>query len=234
MCYHTALIAQPRQLALRFGREFDRIEDFRPTYHVSAFAHAEYPIITADKEIQLFRWGLIPFWTSSIEDALAIRNRTGNARAETIFTKPSFRESIRRRRCLVPASGFFDWRHEGTRKIPYYITVKGEKIFALAGIYDCWHNRELNEFVGTYSIVTTAANELMRFIHNTNFRMPVILQREDEERWLEPDLDVKQIEEFLKPYSADEMYGEGIYPDFLRKDPYDPSIMERTGQVAIG
>ena len=78
MCYHTALIAQPQQLALRFGKEFDRIRDFRPTYHVSAFTHAEYPIITSDPQIQFFRWGLIPFWTDSIEDAVAIRNRRNN------------------------------------------------------------------------------------------------------------------------------------------------------------
>lgn len=232
MCYHTSLIAQPRQLALRFDREFDRIKDFRAIYHASLFSHAEYPIITADREIQLFRWGLIPFWTDTIEDAVAIRNRTGNARAETIFTKPSFREPIRKRRCLVPASGFFDWRHERSRKVPYYITVEGEEIFALAGIYDCWHNRELGEYVGTYSIITTAANELMRYIHNTNFRMPVILRREDEERWLDPDLDEPQIKEFLRPYAADEMRGEGVFPNFLRKDPYDPSILERTGHVA--
>ena len=162
MCYHTALIVPPRQLSLRFGKEFDRIERFRPTYHVSAFAHEEYPVVTADPEIQLYRWGLIPFWTDTVEDALAIRNRTANARAETIFTKPSFREPIRKRRCLVPASGFFDWRHERYGKVPYFITVRDTPILAFAGIYDFWHNRELDEWIGTYSIVTTQANEMMR------------------------------------------------------------------------
>lgn len=125
MCYHTALIVQPRQLALRFGREYDRITEFRPIYHASAFAHEEYPVITADPQIELFRWGLIPFWTKSLTDALAIRNRTPNARSETVLTKSAFRESVRKRRCLVPASGFFDWQHEGKQKIPYYITVPG-------------------------------------------------------------------------------------------------------------
>lgn len=230
MCYHTALIAQPRQLALRFGREFDRIEDFQPIYHASAFAHADYPIITADKEIQMLRWGLIPFWTGSIEDALAIRNRTGNARAETIFTKPSFREPIRKRRCLVPASGFFDWRHERNRKVPYYITVKTQPIFAFAGVYDCWHNRELNEYVGTYSIITTEANELMRYIHNTNFRMPVILHPEMEELWLDPELTETQIADFLQSYPEEEMESIVIRNDFLRKAPTDPTIL----QPAVG
>lgn len=224
----------PRQLALRFGREFDRIEDFKPTYHASLFSHAEYPIITADREIQLFRWGLIPFWTNSVEDALAIRNRTGNARAETIFTKPSFREPIRKRRCLVPATGFFDWRHEGKRKIPYFITVEGEEIFALAGIYDCWHNRELGEYVGTYSIITTEANDLMRYIHNTNFRMPVILRRDEEQVWLDPSLEEEEIGAFLRPYDSGKMRGEGIRSNFMRKDPTDPTILQTTGQLAPG
>lgn len=225
MCYHTALIAQPRQLALRFGREFDRIEDFRPTYHVSAFAHQEYPIITADPHIQLFRWGIIPFWTSSVEDALAIRNRTPNARAETIFTKPSFREPIRRRRCLVPASGFFDWRHERNKKVPYYITVKDLSIMAFAGIFDYWHNKELDEYVGTYSIITTEANEMMRYIHNTNFRMPVILHPENEQYWLDPSLTEGEIAELLKPYPDESMSTRIIRNDFIRKAPHDATIL---------
>lgn len=79
---------------------------------MSAFSHAEYPIVTAYPAFRPMRWGLIPFWTDTLEDALSIRNRTINARAETIFKKPSFREAIKKKRCLVPASGFFDWRHE--------------------------------------------------------------------------------------------------------------------------
>lgn len=228
MCYHTALVAQPHQLALRFGREFDRIEDFRPTYHVSAFAHTEYPIITVDPHIQFFRWGLIPFWTDTLEDAIAIRNRTINARSETIFSKPSFREPIRKKRCLVPVSGFFDWRHEGDQKIPYYITVHDRPIIAFAGIFDCWHNKELDEYVGTYSIITTGANEMMRYIHNTNFRMPVILHPEDEQRWLGPELSEKEIMRLLKPYPDKAMAGNIIDNDFIRKSPYDPSILGAT------
>lgn len=228
MCYHTALVAQPHQLALRFGREFDRIEDFRPTYHVSAFAHTEYPIITVDPHIQFFRWGLIPFWTDTLEDAIAIRNRTINARSETIFSKPSFREPIRKKRCLVPASGFFDWRHEGEHNVPYYITVHDRPIIAFAGIFDCWHNKELDEYVGTYSIITTGANEMMRYIHNTNFRMPVILHPEDEQRWLDPELSEKEIMRLLKPYPDKAMAGNIIDNDFIRKSPYDPSILGAT------
>lgn len=225
MCYHTALIAAPKQLSLRFDRKADLIQEFRPSYHVSAFSHAQYPIVTSVEKIQFLRWGLIPFWTDTLEDAIAIRNRTINARSETIFSKPSFREPIRKKRCLVPASGFFDWRHEGEHNVPYYITVHDRPIIAFAGIFDCWHNKELDEYVGTYSIITTGANEMMRYIHNTNFRMPVILRPEDEQRWLDPELSEKEISELLKPYPDKAMAGNIIDNDFIRKSPYDPSIL---------
>ena len=225
MCYHTALITAPKQLSLRFDRKADLIQVFRPSYHVSAFSHAQYPIVTSEEEIQFLRWGLIPFWTDTLEDAIAIRNRTINARSETIFSKPSFREPIRKKRCLVPASGFFDWRHEGERKVPYDITVHDLPIIAFAGIFDCWHNKELDEYVGTYSIITTGANEMMRYIHNTNFRMPVILRPKDEQRWLDPELSEKEIMGLLKPYPDKAMAGNIIDNDFIRKSPYDPSIL---------
>lgn len=232
MCYHTALIAQPRQLALRFGRQWDLIRDFRPAYHISAFKHAEYPIITPDIQIQSFRWGLIPSWTGTVEDAVTIRNRTANARAETVFAKPSFRGPIRKKRCLVPASGFFDWRHEKDSKVPFYITVNDCPIFAFAGLFDFWHNNELDEWVGTYSIITTAANDMMRYIHNTNFRMPVILHPEEEELWLDPDLDEHQIARLLRPYPSGRMQSQAIRNDFIRKAPGDPSILTpRTEKV---
>lgn len=169
--------------------------------------------------------GSYTFWTDTLEDAIAIRNRTINARSETIFSKPSFREPIRKKRCLVPASGFFDWRHEGDQNIPYYITVHDRPIIAFAGIFDCWHNKELDEYVGTYSIITTRANEMMRYIHNTNFRMPVILHPEDEKRWLDPELLEKEIMGLLKPYPDKAMAGNIIDNDFIRKSPYDPSIL---------
>lgn len=231
MCFHTALAVPKRSLAKRYNRQLEF--DYKPLYHISAFAHAETPVVTADEQIQQFRWGLIPFWTHDLEDALTIRNQTINARGETIFTKPSFREPIRKRRCLIPATGFFDWRHEPVEgekepeKIPYYISVKDEPIFSFAGIYDVWYNKATDEKVYTYSIITTDANELMRYIHNTNFRMPVILHPKDEETWLDPNLSEDQIESFLKPLNSQSMDAYTIGNDFLRKSPFDASILER-------
>lgn len=229
MCYHTALTATPSELAARFGRRADRIVGFRPAYHVSAFRHEEYPVVTSDAELALLRWGLIPFWTDSVADAAAIRNRTANARAETLFRKPAFREAARRRRCLVPVSGFFDWRLEGSRKIPYYITMPREPVFALAGIYEWWNSRELGETVGTYAVVTTEANELMRYIHNRVFRMPAVLARGDEERWLAPDLSEAEALELLRPLPDGLLEGRPVAGDFLRRNPFDPGIVEGVG-----
>lgn len=207
MCYHTALIAEPQQLARHYDRKADLIREFRPSYHVSAFSHAEYPIVTAGKEIQYHRWGLIPFWTHALEDALEYRNRTINARAETVFTKPSYCKPICERRCLIPATGFFDWRHEGDQKIPYYVTVKSEPIFAFAGIYDIWHNEITNEEVYTYSMLTTRANKMMAYIHNTNCRMPVILPSGEEQQWLDPSLSQAQIALLLHSFPSRAMEG---------------------------
>ena len=109
---------------------------------------------------------------------------TLNARADTIFEKPSFREPIIKKRCLIPSTGYFEWRHEGVKKIPYYIYLKDEKIF---------------------SIITTDTNPLTDYINNAKHRMPAILSKEDEEKWLDPTLPKKEISSLLKPFEAERM-----------------------------
>ncbi len=231
MCYHTALTVGPQELARRYGRRDDRIKEFRPAYRISAYSHAEYPIVTADAQLLLARWGLIPFWTHDLEDALVIRNRTPNARAETVFSKPSFRTAIRESRCLVPVSGFFEWRQDGKRKIPYYITLHDQAVFSLAGICDKWHNPVNGEDVCTYSVITTRANRLMAAIDNRSCRMPVILPRPDEEAWLNPQLTDEQIAGMLRTFPARTMRAAAIGSDFLKKSPYDPAIIRNPEPV---
>lgn len=225
MCYHTALTATPQELARRYNRSDDRIKEFRPAYHISAYSHTEYPIVTADARLLLSRWGLIPFWTRDLEDALTIRNRTANARAETVFTKPSFRTAVREGRCLVPVSGFFEWRLDGERKIPYYITLDDEAVFSLAGICDTWHNPVNGEDVCTYSVLTIRANRLMAAIDNRSCRMPVILPRANEEAWLDPKLTEEQITAMLRTFPQRTMQAAAIGNDFLKKSPYDPTVI---------
>ncbi|WP_421830908.1 SOS response-associated peptidase [Larkinella sp.] len=144
------------------------------------------------QEIQLFQWGLLPAWVTE-DKAAELSNMTLNAREDTIFEKPSFRDSIGSKRCLLLIDGFYEWRHEGKQKIPYYITVTDQKPFALGCIYSVWKNQP------TFSIVTTKANPLMEYIHNTKKRMPLILSREEERRWLDPDLTKAEIRELMQP-----------------------------------
>lgn len=210
MCYRIALSAGPEELARRFGRRTELIKNIRSFDEVSAFAHAPYPVVTAHERLHYFRWGLIPYWTGSAGETVTVRNRTVNAPAETVFEDPLFRIPIRRKRCLVPVSAFFGWRHEQFRKVPFRITVAGHGIVALAGIYDLWYDRQTHRAVETFSIVTTEANELMRYVDNARCRMPVILRPEEEERWLDRDLSDDEIAALMRPYPAQEMHCEVV------------------------
>lgn len=222
-----------KELATRYGRNLSVVEiaekilKEQEQYRINAFSFPECPIVTTEQELQSFRWGLIPFWTKDEKQADEIKRMTLNARADTIFSKPSFRESIRSKRCLVPSTGYFEWRHEGDRKIPYYIYLKDESIFSMAGIYDTWLDKSTGEVVNTFSIITTEANELTGYIHNTKHRMPAILSQENEEKWLNPALDKLDIEQLLLPFPADRMEAYIIDSDFLKKSSDDPTILDK-------
>lgn len=220
-----------KQLDARYGRKSDVVEIYKDIleekYRVSAFTYPEYPIITKDEEVQVYQWGLIPFWMKDEQDAEQIRKMTFNARAESLFEKPSFREPIKRRRCIVPSTGFFDWRHEGKKKIPFFIYVKNEDIFSMAGIYDVWNDKETGELLHTFSIITTQANPLMSYIHNTNMRMPAIISMANEEKWLDPNLSENEIKSLLIPFDENKMFAYEINNDFLKKDPEDETMLQR-------
>lgn len=217
MCYRTALTAKPHEIAERYNRKEDEILLFQPDNNINAFAHENEPIITESSYIIPMRWGLIPFWVDKPEEAIKIQNQTLNARSETIFTKPSFREAIKTKRCLVPVTGFYDWRHENGKKTPYFITLKNQDIFSLAGIYDIWHDKNTRKSIATFSIITTQANELMRYIHNTNFRMPVIISKENEEKWLKPTLSQEEIKKLMFPYPHEQMNGKQLPMDYFKR-----------------
>jgi putative SOS response-associated peptidase YedK len=138
-------------------------------------------------EAVMMQWGLVPHWAKDITATY----RPINARAEGLAEKPMFRDLLRTKRCIVLASGFFEWKLEGGRKVPFYFHVRDDPVFAFAGLYDIWRNPAGTTFM-TYTIITTAAKSLMAPIHD---RMPVILMQDDEMRWLSRDV-----------LSADEMH----------------------------
>lgn len=207
MCYHTSLARSADYLEKRFQAKFEQRNLFEPIYHHSGFSAPLHPVIANEsvQSISLFQWGLVPFWTKDEVSAERIRTETLNAKAETIHQKPSFRASIITKRCLVLVDGFYEWREEGKKKYPYYISLASNDAFALAGIWDRWLNNRTGEVKETFSIVTTRANPLLERIHNTRKRMPVILRQEDETKWLEKDLDRTAIDSLLGPYDATQM-----------------------------
>ncbi|MHB8880140.1 MAG: SOS response-associated peptidase [Thermodesulfovibrionales bacterium] len=149
------------------------------------------------KQFVACRWGFLPSWAKapSPEQSLI------NARAETIATKPAFREAFRQQRCLVIADGFYEWQKVKGRKIPVYIHLRSGGPFGLAGIYSRWHSPE-GEDICTCAIITTGANDLLAPIHD---RMPVILPRDKEDLWLDPRQDPDVLLEMLRPYPSEEL-----------------------------
>jgi putative SOS response-associated peptidase YedK len=157
----------------------------------------EMPVIVraGENHIAILRWGLIPSWTKDIRAAKPLIN----ARAETLGEKPAFRSLMNAHRCLVPASGFFEWKKEGNRKSPVYFRLADDPLFSFAGLFDEWHNPE-GVTVSTYTIITCNANSLVAPAHD---RMPVILSRTAEERWLDSGpVTPEELNRILVPYPA--------------------------------
>lgn len=175
------------------------LESLRPSSNIKPTQDA--PVVIArdgDRELTLMRWGLIPAWA---KDTM-IGSKTFNARAETVAEKPSFRQAFRRRRCLVPGTGFYEWQGEGRHKTPYRFSVGDDEIFAFAGLYETWR-QPTGELLYTYTIITTTPNELVAPVHN---RMPVILPRDAEAMWIDPGFeDTDHLQALLAPYPADAM-----------------------------
>lgn len=177
-------------------------------YHVSGFAHPKVLVFT-DKdpsEPQAFYWGLIPAWVKDEATAKTIVNQTLNARGETIFEKPSFKNSAKNKRCLVYLDAFYEHHHFGGKTYPYKIFMKNNDPVVVAGLWEEWVNKNTGEIIPTFTIVTTTGNKTMAKIHNNpkadGPRMPVILNKEDQKKWLKPILnenDQKEIEALIKP-----------------------------------
>jgi putative SOS response-associated peptidase YedK len=152
------------------------------------------------RELAFLRWGLVPFWA---HDA-SVGNKMINARAETVADKPSFRSSFRKRRCIVPADGFYEWQKTGRRKQPYFFRLKSRQPFGMAGLWDRWE-KSASEPLETFTILTTRANSLVGAAHH---RMPVILSRSQIDLWLDPEANVaSDFGDFWQPYPDVEMEG---------------------------
>lgn len=184
--------------------EADHKTDLPVYYFVSGFSHPELAVITPDG-IDFMTWGLIPFWVKNEAQAQKLRTATLNAVGETVFDKPSFRGSIRSKRCLLPVNGFFEWRDFQGKKYPYFIHKEEKALFSLGCVYDEWANPVSGELLKTFSIITTPANKLLEIIHNRKKRMPLILLEEHEEKWIDTSLEPDKIKELILPNLKDNL-----------------------------
>jgi putative SOS response-associated peptidase YedK len=179
--------------------ELDEITfDYKPNYNIAPGYTIGAIINDGKRKLVGMKWGLIPSWA---KDA-SIGYKMINARAETITKKPSFRSAFKKRRCLIVASGFYEWQKSDKEKIPFYIHLKSRKPFAFAGLFEHWISPQ-NEHIDSCTIITTEANEMMKQYHQ---RMPVIIPIEHIAVWLNPEIqDENELLPLLKPFPSDEM-----------------------------
>ena len=177
------------------------------------------------RELVALRWGLIPGWAKDP----AIGNRMINARAETVAEKPAYRAAFRRRRCLVPADGFYEWQRIGRRKQPYFIHMRDDGPFALAGLWESWEGPD-NSLIESFTVVTTEPNRVVEPIHN---RMPVILDQSDYDLWLDSATeDAQVLAPLLVPYPAESMESYPVSSQVNNPAHEDPSCVEAIDQAA--
>jgi len=208
MCGRYTQDAVQQLLAEWFGLELGRIPFFAPSWNIAP--QSTQPVIHlrgAERRISLMRWGLVPNWAKDQRIGLS----TINARAEEAASKPAFRQSLERRRCLVPATAFYEWEKTGAKtRNPFAFSLRDSTPMAFAGLWDLWQPPQ-GDPLASYTILTTTANELMSPIHD---RMPVILQPADYERWLDVDSTNKIPEDLLRPFD----------PEAMTSWPVDPRV----------
>ena len=173
-------------------------DDWSPRYNIAPTQPV--PVIRQNpkepiRELSLMKWGLIPHWSKDGSGAAGMIN----ARSETAATQPAFRESLRSRRCLIPADGFYEWTREGKTKRPFCFEINHGQLFAFAGLWDRWKDPS-GHWITTCSILTTAPNAVTAIVHD---RMPVVLAPEIYDLWLDPGMTkVEAVSDLLKPYDA--------------------------------
>lgn len=196
MCGRYALTASPQVLAELF--RVTSVPELRPRYNIAPTQEA--PIVRVDpqtgtRQLDSLQWGLTPPWAEGARSII-------NARSETVANKPAFKTAFRHRRCLVPATGFYEWQKLGDAKQPFHFRLPDQEVFAFAGIWDHCGNEDGN-LIEAFAILTTSANETVRPIHN---RMPVILDPAAYSLWLDPELaDAEPLRDLLRPWSDEQI-----------------------------
>lgn len=199
MCGRYTITVTLEELMMRFHSDLVSIPYHRPNYNVAPTQMV--PAVISDGEnnrLGLLKWGLIPSWAKDEKIAF----QTMNARAETAAEKPAFKTPLRRKRCLIPADSFYEWKRTGSAKQPMRIMLGSGGLFGMAGLYDTWTTPD-GTVIHSCTILTTEPNELMADIHD---RMPVILRPEDEALWLDRTVtEPEAVRHLLVPYPSRDM-----------------------------
>lgn len=190
MCGRYSQAQSVKDIAARFGVKAPDLP-LKPRYNIAPSQDAPVVINDGGRRLELFRWGLIPSWAKEA----TIGYKMINARAETVAEKPSYKRPLQRSRCLVLADGFYEWKKIPGGKVPTRILLKSGEPFAMAGLWDAWKDPAGQE-IRSFTIITTQAAESIKSIHD---RMPVILNREAEDLWLDPKAETQQLLPLLAP-----------------------------------
>lgn len=202
--------------------EVERSHALLPRYNVAPTQ--DVPVVFLQehrRDLTMMRWGLVPYWAKDPKIGASLIN----ARAESVSQKPAFRDAFKRRRCLIVADGFFEWRKTESGKQPYWIHLKDEEPFAFAGLWEHWRGEQGE--ITSCTIVTTNANDFVAELHD---RMPVILPREGYAPWLDPSSSSQELQALLKPYDSAQMGAHAVsnVVNFAKND--DPSCITPLGQ----
>jgi putative SOS response-associated peptidase YedK len=197
MCGRFAQRSDPQRLAKEFKVvEVPQVEaryNIAPTQEILAVRE-----LADGREMTFFKWGLVPSWAKDT----SMGARLINARSETVTEKPAFREAFKKRRCVIPADGFYEWQRTGGKKQPFFFYLRDERPFGFAGLWERWEGQG-GQVINSCTILTTTSNEVLQPVHD---RMPVILHPDSYELWLDEDMRKHDlIKELLRPYPASEM-----------------------------
>ena len=206
MCGRFTNWANPEQIGGEFKVGKKNPDLYRARYNIAPTQMIE--VVFAPENERLLselKWGLVPSWAKDPD----IGNRMINARAETLTEKPSFRDAFKKRRCIIPASGFYEWRKKGSgAKQPFYFYLREKEVFGFAGLWEEWVDKRTGDVLETCTIITTAANDVLKPVHD---RMPVILKAADYDQWLDSkENNTERLQKLLAPYPADEMSSHAV------------------------
>jgi putative SOS response-associated peptidase YedK len=224
MCGRYAITTAPEAI-LRLFQVPGPVPNFAP--HYNAAPGQELPVIrhnpeTGERVLGTLLWGLIPYWSKDRKIAW----KCINARGETAKTAPSFRDAYKRRRCLIPADAFYEWKANGKAKHPYAIAMRDRRPFAFAGLWENWKDPKTSEWVRTYTILTTKPNEVVAPLHD---RMPVVLAPGEYDQWLDTSTDPASL---IRPYPLDDMATWPVSTRVNKPENDDAAILERVEATA--